>query len=249
MKKLTALAFVVFGLPLWWWLFWKYYNPSGLNDLQPGVVASTLPWCRLYAWPFAALFIIWFVGDLIKDQMADDALSDQHPTDGVPHCRYEERGEEGFKATFKTTRPTWRAGLAILFFCIGSVQLAIVFYDRAPDLLPFLAINSWVAYSCWKGSAFWIEVTKNAVIIDGVRLDRKAFKHFLVRKADLNRPQLGEWFLGCVWGIRGYLCRYSRGLEELTEIASALNEELLSHPADMGEPPPGDRGKKRSSKY
>jgi len=138
---------------------------------------------------------------------------------------------------------------AAIFFCIGCIQLAIVIYDRTPELLPFLAISSWLAYSCWKGTPFWIEVTRNTITIDGKRLDRKPFKHFLVRKQDLNRPRYGDWFLGCVWGTRGYLCRYSRGLEELTEISSALNEELLKHPADVGEPPPDNTGKKRSSKY
>jgi len=150
------------------------------------------------------------LGSLRKDR----ATTDQTPAFveaeyGVPHCKFE-RTPEGFKVHFNKT----------------SLHVNKVVGTGNPLLM----VGGGIAALTQKaGSGTNIEVTRDAVIIDGKRLARKDFGHFGIGKG---------------WEVQGYttsVLSYQYGRRsfdfggawkqaEATEVASALNDHLRATP-------------------
>ena len=144
---------------------------------------------------------------------------------GVPHCKFEYT-VEGFRATFNKVSLGVHKGVNIAgkAGALGLVALPVV---------------GAVALAQKAAGGTVVEVTGDAVIIDGKRLARRDFSGFNVYKSweDSSRKLA---VLGYQYGFRGFEFGGAWEESKANEIASALNKHLRKTPltGDENSPTP-----------
>jgi hypothetical protein len=136
----------------------------------------------------------------------------------VPHCTYKET-EEGFTVEFKKTSLQVRKAMSNL-----SQQTKL-----APMVGAAIGTGIIAAFSAKGGSR--IEVTHEAVIVDGKKMARHDFVHFHIshtwKGATLER---GLAVLGYKFGNQSFEFGGAWPEEHATEVASSLNTHLKRAP-------------------
>lgn len=154
---------------------------------------------------------------------------------GVPHCKFVELPDGGFKVVYRKL-PEW---LHISFrqshdnMNRGGHGGGLVGLSVFTGLLLALISNLTVGLVVWLWQLFFpmvIEVTRDAVIIKGRKLNRRDFRAFAVlntRQIHKNEPSA---VLGYGYGNQSFQISGTWRERHANEIASALNAHLRAVP-------------------
>jgi hypothetical protein len=156
----------------------------------------------------------------------------------VPHCKFE-RTANGFRVFYN--KPTSAMGcLAAAVMVIGGLVVGIglgVFLESVIAGFVGLGIMIAIGVAVLKSNPTRIEVTPDAVIIDGSRLNRRDFSHFSVGGVtEKGTQKLGQRNkIGYQYGLRSFSFGGEWPVAQATEIANALNQHLKQIPRTSNE--------------
>jgi hypothetical protein len=232
-KALIAVAFVVSGLPAWRWAlppdWWSKVDACLPPNTHAFVAQMSIEQCAAYIRPFAAVWLILFIFDLIANQTIGTGELGKDPhtgfeavDEGVPHSRFRWQ-QDGFTATMSN-----HDGLArgFLWFFLTLVTIVIWYFVAGitTGLVLTLILGSALSYFAAERTPTRVKVTSHAIFIrdhkESRKLDRNHFACFM---------NYGNW-LGFTYGRRNFPFGGRMGGGAIVEIAAALNQLMESGP-------------------
>jgi hypothetical protein len=150
---------------------------------------------------------------------------------GIPHCQFE-RTKEGLKVSFKRMPKLFLIGTIVSIFVLILPVAILLFIDSFKAFLLILAAVGAGCFFYIKLPPTRIEITPDAVIINGKILNRQDFGSFSFSIWTFQQKTSTTNFgvLEYTYGRRTFTFGGLWGEREAVEVASALNDHLRMTP-------------------